>query len=77
MIVMPIYKCSLCGALLKGGKPMEADYNKLPEMCASVVKNQQFIGSPLFQVPMQIPHKCQDGYGSCGMAYFAGFKGVR
>lgn len=68
-----IYKCHLCGQLIRYGKPQEVPYEKLPELCARVVSSQQFMGNPyLYQAPMQIPHKCKDG--SCGMAYFAGFR---
>lgn len=55
------------------GEPTEIPYDALPALCAKVVGNQQFLGNPyLYQAPMQIPHKCLDG--SCGMAYFSGFK---
>ena len=66
------YKCPLCGTLILYGEARPVPYDKLPELCAKVVKNQQFIGTMLYQAPMHIPHKCADG--SCGMAYFAGFK---
>lgn len=67
------YKCQLCGATLKYKESTQIPYDTLPELCAQVVKQQQFIGNPyLYTAPMQIPHKCKDG--SCGMAYFAGFK---
>ena len=68
-----VYKCQLCGAALAYGEPHEVPYDKLPELCGKVVQNQTFINNPaLYKAPMQIPHKCAEG--SCGMAYFAGFK---
>lgn len=68
-----VYKCLLCGALIPFGNSCEIPYNRLPDVLAGVVKNQRFAGNQyLYQVPMQIPHKCPDGSG--GMAHFAGFK---
>lgn len=69
-----VYKCLLCGALLRHGQEQEVPYDKLPELCAMVVKNQQFVGTMFYRAPLQIPHKCKDG--SCGMAHFAGFQEV-
>ena len=72
MKVFAAYKCSLCGKILKYGDTKEVPKEKLPELCAEVVKNQFWQNHPLFhKVLMQIPHECADG--SCGMAYFAGF----
>ena len=67
------YKCPICGTLLFFGQPAEIPYDKLPELCGKVIRNQMFINNPaLYQAPMHIHHKCPDG--SCGLAYFAGFK---
>ena len=67
-----IYKCSLCGQLIKYGQPHDVPYADLPKLLGKVVKNQRFAGNPyLHEAPMNIPHKCTDGSG--GMAYFAGF----
>lgn len=67
------YKCSLCGKLMVYGEPQVVPYDALPSLCGRVVKDQMFINNPaLYQAPMQMPCKCIDG--SCGMAYFAGFK---
>ena len=67
------YKCPLCGATIRYGEPKEIPYEALPSLCGQVIKNQTFINNPaLYTAPMQLPHTCNDG--SCGMAYFAGFK---
>lgn len=67
-----VYKCPLCGTLFRYGEPREIPYDKLPELCAMVVKNQMMLGNPyLYQAPMHVPHKCSNG--NCGMAAFAGF----
>lgn len=67
------YKCPLCGTLLCYGEPEEIPYDKLPELLAKVIRNQQFAGNPyLYQAPMHIPHRCKDG--SAGLATFAGFR---
>lgn len=68
------YKCPLCGAVCSFGEPKPVPYDKLPELCARVVKNQRLIGTTLYEAPMHIPHHCDDG--SCGMAVFAGFKKI-
>lgn len=70
----PVYKCLLCGQMISHKKEsIEIPYDKLPELLGRVVRNQQFIGNPyLYEAPMQIPHKCDDG--SAGFAQFAGFK---
>lgn len=68
-----VYKCPLCGTVFRIGKSVEVPYDKLPELCAMVVKNQQFLGNPyLYQAPMHVPHKCSNG--DCGLAPFIGFK---
>lgn len=66
------YRCQLCGQLIHYGNPAEVPYDKLPELLGQVVKQQAFLGTSLYQAPMQIPHKCADGSG--GLAYFVGFK---
>lgn len=67
------YKCQLCGAVVTSPRVNDVPYNDLPKLCANVVKNQMFMGNQyLYNEPMQVPHKCEDG--SCGMAYFAGFR---
>lgn len=70
---LAVYKCPLCGTLLYTANPQEVPYDKLPELCVKIVKNQQFAGNPyLYKAEMHIPHKCSDG--NCGLAVFAGFK---
>ena len=66
------YKCPLCGMLILSTSVREVEYNDLPSMCGKMVANQRFVGTTIYNEPLQIPHKCKDG--SCGMAYFAGFK---
>lgn len=73
-LYVAFYKCPLCGRFLKYGEPKEVPYEALPDLCAQVIKNQQFLGTVFYQAPMHIPCKCPDG--SCGMATFAGFKAV-
>lgn len=58
----PAYKCQLCGTVHLTGEAKEAPYDKLPELCRKVIKNQ---------APMYLACKC--GNGDCGIAYFAGF----
>lgn len=68
-----MYKCQLCGALLRYGEPHEIPYDKLPELLGMVIRRQHLASNPyLNTAPMQVPCKCKDG--SAGMAYFAGFK---
>ena len=68
----PIYKCPLCNQLIGCGNAVEVPYDKLVDLLAAVVKNQQFVGNRyLHQVPMHIPHQCKNG--GAGLAYFAGF----
>ena len=67
-----IYKCPLCGQLIRYGQPHEVPYDELPRLLGKVVQNQLFAGNPvLHEAPMHIPHKCKDG--SAGLSYFAGF----
>ena len=69
------YKCQQCNELIGYGEPKEISYNELPKLCGKVIQNQQFVNNPyLYQALMQVIHNCKDG--SCGMAYFAGFKRV-
>lgn len=73
MKYFPVYKCELCGALLRYGNATEIPYKDLPKVLGDVVANQQFAGNPyLYKAPMHIPHRCPDGNG--GLAYFAGFR---
>lgn len=73
MKCFPVYKCALCGALIRYGNATEIPYEDLPQVLGDVIANQQFAGNPyLYQAPMHIPHRCQDGSG--GLAYFAGFR---
>ena len=67
-----VYKCPLCGQMLKYGEPQEVHYNDLPKFLGMFVNNQLFAGNPyLNNAPMHIPCKCKDG--SAGLAAFAGF----
>ena len=67
-----VYKCPLCGNILKYGESIEIPYDELPNLLGLVIRNQKFAGNPyLYQAPMHIPHKCRDG--SAGLAQFAGF----
>lgn len=67
-----IYKCALCGKLIRYGEPKEVPNDRLPELLGRVIQNQLFAGNPaLHTAPMNISHKCADGSG--GLAYFAGF----
>lgn len=68
-----VYKCHLCGRLLRYGKPQQVPYDKLPDLLGEVIKSQMFANNPyLPSAPMQVPCKCPNG--NAGMAYFAGFK---
>lgn len=72
----PIYKCGLCGAFVQYGTPQEVPPDKLVDLVARVVRNQQFINNPaLYQFPMHVAHPCANIRG-CGLATFAGFKEV-
>ena len=67
-----VYKCSLCGKLLRLGDSAEIPYNKLPELLGQIIKNQSFAGNPyLHKVPLYVPCKCDNE--DAGLAYFAGF----
>jgi hypothetical protein len=71
----PVYKCGLCGALCRAGNEAEVPADKLVDLVARVVRNQQFINNPaLYQFPMHIAHNCTDVCG-CGLATFVGFIG--
>lgn len=70
-----VYKCPLCGTLLRWKEPQEAPYDALAALCGKFVGVQRFASNPAFDIPpAQVPCKCKDG--SCGMATFAGFKKV-
>ncbi len=71
MRVMSVYKCQLCGQLLRYGNTAEMEHEKMPEVVGKFISRYQtFAGSALSPAPMYIPHKC--GNGNCGMAIFAG-----
>lgn len=71
-----IYKCPMCLKEFKiTESPVEMDENMLPELLAKVVRNQQFLGSQLYQAPLHIPHKCGNGDG--GMAQLIGFRKIQ
>lgn len=70
-----VYKCPLCGALLRSGEAQEVPYDRLPELCGRFMLDQRFAGNPyLHTASSHVPCKCADG--SCGLASFAGFKRV-
>lgn len=71
-----IYKCPLCGTLLKTTEnTIEIPYDELPKLLGKYIRTQQFAGNPyLYEAPSHIPCKCKDG--SAGLAAFAGFKRV-
>lgn len=70
-----IYKCPMCSReIIISDNATEMNENDIPELLARVVKNQQFIGSQLYQAPMHLPHKCGNGDG--GLASFIGFRKV-
>ena len=67
-----VYKCPLCGQLLKFKESVEIPYSELPNLLGKVVQNQQFAGNPyLHKVPMHIVCQCKNG--NAGLASFAGF----
>lgn len=65
------YKCPLCNTVIKLTSAIEFEEDKLPALLASVVKNQQMIGTSLHIAPMYIPHRCKEG--NAGLAQFGGF----
>lgn len=69
------YRCQMCGQEFRQGNPTEVPDDHIPRLLARVVTNQQFIGTPLYQAPQYIPHKCPDGSG--GLAAFIGFKKIQ
>lgn len=72
MKYQPMYKCPLCNQLIVYGNAIDITYDKLPEVLAAFVRNQQFVGNPyLHKAPMHISHKCKNG--GAGLASFAGF----
>ena len=67
-----VYKCQLCGKLLKINDSVEISYDELPSILGKVINNQSFINNPyLYKAPMYIPCKCNNG--NVGLATFAGF----
>lgn len=67
-----VYKCPLCGKLLRIGDSVEIPYNELSSILGKVMQNQTFINnSYLYKSPMYIPCKCDNG--DVGLAQFAGF----
>ena len=67
-----IYRCQLCGQILHTGNSTEVPSEQIPDLLAQVIKQQRFLGTPFYQAPMHIRHKCEDGSG--GLACFIGFK---
>ena len=66
------YKCQLCGKIMTYGEPVSVPHDKLPELCAMVVRNQAVSGNPvLHEAPMHMVHNCVGK--NCGLATFAGF----
>lgn len=70
MKVMSIYKCQLCGQLLRYGNAADLEYDQMPEVVGKFIARQRFSNTVLAPDPMYIPHKCRNG--SCGIAMFAG-----
>lgn len=71
-----VYQCPMCSTKLRiTDKNFEMDDEKMPELLAKVVRNQQFLGTNLYEAPIYIPHKCQNG--DRGLARFIGFKKVK
>lgn len=67
-----VYKCPLCGKLLKLGDSVEIPYEKLPELLGRIMQNQLFAGNPyLHKAPLYVPCKCDNG--NAGLAQFVGF----
>ena len=67
-----VYKCPLCGNILKYGEPTEIPYDALPKVLARVVSNQIYAGDPyLYKAPLHVPHYCPNG--NAGLTLFAGF----
>ncbi len=56
MKYFPVYKCALCGTLLRYGNATEIPYEELPKVLGDVIANQQFAGNPyLYQAPHAHP----------------------
>ena len=70
----PIYKCGLCGMLLKIPETLNVPESEAEKQIARVIwRNEHFAGRrDLNPVAMYIPHNCTDG--SCGVAQFIGIK---
>ena len=69
-----MYKCQMCGAVIKYGESADLPPEAIHQLLGKVVQqNQLFAGNPaLHQAQMYLPHRCKDGSG--GLAVFAGFK---
>ena len=71
-----IYRCPMCLKKFTVGNPVELEENQVPELLCKIVRNQQMMGNPyLYQAPMHIPHRCENGDG--GLAQLAGFEKIR
>lgn len=70
-----VYQCHMCSTKFRiTDKNFEMNDEKMPELLGKVVRNQQFLGSYLYEAPINIPHHCKnDDYG---LARFIGFKKV-
>ena len=71
-----IYKCPMCYKEFRiiDKPPVKLEENDIPQLLARIVKNQQFLGSALYQAPIYVPHKCGNGDG--GLAQLIGFRKV-
>ena len=70
-----IYRCQMCGKEFRTSEnPMQMEHNDIPALLASVLKHQQFIGTPMYQASLYLPHKCENGDG--GVAQLIGFRKV-
>lgn len=71
-----IYKCPMCLQRITAGNPVELEESMIPELLGKVIRNQQMMGNPyLYQAPMYLPHKCENGDG--GLAQFCGFEKIK
>lgn len=70
-----VYKCQMCGKEFRtSDKTIEMEHNDIPALLASVLKNQRFIGTSMYQAPLYLPHRCDNGDG--GVAQLIGFRKV-
>ena len=69
-----VYKCSLCNGLIAYGDPKEMTKEQCVDVIAKVLRDQQFIGNPLYRSALMLPHCCSNN--NIGAAYFAGLKEV-